>query len=190
VVLLCAAGIGAAGWNGVRLHGGDGTLGTAAALAGAVTSARNTPPLAIPSKRSRRVPVLFQSEPEGADIYVAGRLESVGTTPRWVTLEMDPTVPTRVMVRKAGFQDKAIAVESDRPPTVELIAIGVPAAAPALAGPASGDPGKERQRAAAARRSKGTPAPSSLGVKLSSETVSASGTNSDDEVKEADPTLP
>jgi hypothetical protein len=67
------------------------------------------------------MPVLVQSEPEGADIYVSGKLESVGTTPKWINLEMDRLNPARVMFRKSGYQDKAIAIETDRPPVAQLI---------------------------------------------------------------------
>ncbi|MEO5770129.1 MAG: hypothetical protein ABIS92_17370, partial [Polyangia bacterium] len=124
VALLCAGGIGAgvgtSVWNTNRQSGSG--VGTGAALAeaspapGDTRSPRST-------KKPRRIPILIQSDPEGADIFVAGRFESVGTTPRWVTLDLDPSVPTRVMVRKPGFQDKAIAVESDKPPVVQLIPI-------------------------------------------------------------------
>ena len=71
----------------------------------------------------KRVSVLIQTDPEGADIFVAGKLESLGATPLWVTLEIDQQNPTRVMLRKSGFRDKAIAIEAERPPTVQLIPI-------------------------------------------------------------------
>jgi hypothetical protein len=66
-----------------------------------------------------------QSEPEGAEIYVSGKLESVGTTPKWINLEMDRLNPARVMFRKTGYQDKAIAIETDRPPVAQLIPTNV-----------------------------------------------------------------
>jgi serine/threonine protein kinase len=94
---------------------------------GTATGGGEAFPASAPTSRGRRVkaiPVLVQSEPEGAEIYVAGKLESVGKTPKWLTLELDARNPARVMLRKQGFQDKALAVESDRPPVVSLIPIG------------------------------------------------------------------
>ncbi|MEO8213364.1 MAG: serine/threonine-protein kinase, partial [Myxococcales bacterium] len=124
VALLCAGGIGAgvgtSVWNKNRQSGSG--VGTGANLAEASPALGDTRPPRS-TKKPRLIPVLIQSDPEGADIFVAGRFESVGTTPRWVTLDLDPSVPTRVMVRKPGFQDKAIAVESDKPPVVQLIPI-------------------------------------------------------------------
>ena len=79
--------------------------------------------------RVKRASVLIQTDPEGADIFVAGKLESLGATPLWVTLEIDQQNPTRVMLRKSGFRDKAIAIEAERPPTVQLIPIEPPAPA-------------------------------------------------------------
>jgi serine/threonine-protein kinase len=79
---------------------------------------------AVRGRRAKAIPVLVQSEPEVAEIYVAGRLESLGKRPKWLTLELDARNPARVMLRKQGYQDKALAVENDRPPVVSLIPIG------------------------------------------------------------------
>ena len=76
-------------------------------------------------KKPKKVAVLLQSEPEGADIFVYGRLETVGVTPMWFGLEWDADNPARVMFRKSGFQDKAIAVYSERPPVAQLIPLGI-----------------------------------------------------------------
>jgi hypothetical protein len=75
-------------------------------------------------KKVKRVAVLVQSEPEGAEIFVAGKLEAVGKTPMWLSLEMDRDNPARVMLRKPGFRDKALAVEVERPPVVQLLPTG------------------------------------------------------------------
>jgi serine/threonine protein kinase len=80
------------------------------------------------SGKIHRVPVLLQSHPEGAAIFVTDRLETVGVTPMWYALELDENNPPRVMFRKVGFADKAIAVDSTRPATVELIANAPPPA--------------------------------------------------------------
>jgi serine/threonine protein kinase len=121
VASLCAAGIGVGVFKGVRLPSGPATP-TAVQIDPRPAAA------AAPVTKAKRTPVLIQTEPEGADLYVAGRLESLGRTPVWVTLELAPDSPARVMVRKPGFQDKAIAVESERPPVVRMIPVG--AAAP------------------------------------------------------------
>ncbi len=119
VALLCAGGIGVAVSRGMKVDGRAAMTGPAAApLSG---GSKNSP-----VKKVKPAPVLIQSDPEGADIYVAGKLESVGVTPRWVTLEIDLNNPARVMVRKAGFQDKAFAVETEKPPVVQMIPIGAP----------------------------------------------------------------
>ena len=78
------------------------------------------------TKQNKKVAVLLQSDPEGADIFVTGRLETVGVTPMWFGLELAADNPARVMFRKAGFQDKAIAVETERPPVVQLIPTAAP----------------------------------------------------------------
>ncbi len=117
VATLCAAGIGIGVVKGVGVTadgGGPKPVDVSSAQAAA-------PPTA---PKVKRIPILIQTEPEGADIYVAGRLESLGVTPKWVTVELSSETTLRVMVRKAGFQDKAIAVESDRPPMVRLIPVG------------------------------------------------------------------
>jgi serine/threonine-protein kinase len=128
IALLCCAGIGLAVSRGVKVDGRIGISDTSA------TRAR-PPRAASTTKRPKPMPVLIQSDPEGADIYVAGRLESLGTTPRWVTLEIDPDVPARVMVRKSGFQDKAFAVEAEKPPVVQMIPTGAPNSLPGSGGP-------------------------------------------------------
>jgi hypothetical protein len=72
--------------------------------------------------------VLIQSDPEGADVFAAGRLEPIGKTPAWLGLEFAPDAPTRLMLRKAGYQDKAMAVEStqERPPLTTLLRLDLP----------------------------------------------------------------
>jgi serine/threonine protein kinase len=118
VALLCAAGVGVGVGVAPRGVGGVGAsdpgLGTASAPAPA-------------PKRVKRIPVLVQSEPEGADVYVPGKFEAVGTTPVWLNLEADKDVPARVMIRKSGYQDKAVAIETDHPPVVQLIETGTAA---------------------------------------------------------------
>jgi len=96
------------------------------------------PPAAVNKPLVKQV--LIQSDPEGADIFATGRLEPIGKTPAWVGLEFVPEAPTRLMLRKAGFQDKAMAVEQkdDRPASVTLLRVVEPEApaAPAEALPA------------------------------------------------------
>jgi serine/threonine protein kinase len=151
VAILCAAGIGVAAVKGGGL---SVPVGSVAAHAPAPEPAAPPPPPAPAARtKARLVPILIQTEPEGADIYVAGRLESLGKTPRWVTLEVSPEDPLRVMVRKAGYQDKAVAVESERPPLVTLIPIG---AAPTSTGSPSPEsagagPPAERGKSGAAK---------------------------------------
>jgi hypothetical protein len=142
VALLCAGAIGVGISRGMKMDGRVATTEPAAApfLAGHGKS---------PAKKLKPVPVLIQSDPEGADIYVAGKLESVGTTPRWVTLEMDLDNPARVMVRKAGFQDKAFAVEREKPPVVQMIPISTPAFGPGSAGQISAGVGVADPRSVA-----------------------------------------
>lgn len=92
-----------------------------------------------PAARSAGTPkpvvkqVLIQSEPEGADVFAAGHLEPIGKTPAWLGLEFPPDAPARLMLRKAGYQDKAMAVEvsQERPPLTTLIRLDVPEEAPA-----------------------------------------------------------
>jgi serine/threonine-protein kinase len=135
VAALCAGGVGLGVMKGVIPHGMS-----------SVSAARPEPsvPMAAPgpapASRIRRIPILLQSDPEGADIFVSGKLESLGVTPKWVNLEIDSQAPTRVMFRKNGFQDKAVAIESERPPLVHLM-------------PTSGEPPAESpaDKAAAAR---------------------------------------
>jgi len=132
VALLCAAGVGVGVVKGVVPRGLSATAprpepGLVAAAA---------PPA---QRKVKRIPVLVQSEPEGADVYVPEKFEAVGTTPVWLNLEADKETPARVMIRKSGYQDKAVAIETDHPPVVQLIATG---------GATDGDDDK----AAAARR--------------------------------------
>ena len=130
VALLCAAGVGVGVVKGVVPRGvGSPEPGLASAPAPA-------------PRKVKRIPVLVQSEPEHADVYVPGKFEAVGTTPVWLNLEADKDSPARVMIRKSGYQDKAVAIESDHPPVVQLIETG------ATAEPAPSDDDK----AAAARR--------------------------------------
>jgi serine/threonine protein kinase len=119
VAALCAAGFGVAVAKGVRA-GGDAPV-----LVEVSTSTAQSRPV----KKVKLRPVLIQSDPEGADIYVAGRLEALGMTPTWVSLEIDGDNPARVMIRKSGFQDKAIAIDGEKPPTAHLIPIDIPARA-------------------------------------------------------------
>jgi serine/threonine protein kinase len=126
VVVLCVAGVGFAVHRGALSTGGaaDGTgagsaFGPSAGVVSNGGQARNRP-------KVKPVPVLLQSYPEGAEIFVSGRLETVGVTPMWFGLELDAANPPRVMFRKVGFQDKAIAVETVRPPVAELIPNGAP----------------------------------------------------------------
>jgi len=132
VALLCAAGVGVGVVKGVVPRGaGSPEPGRAAA----------SPPPPAP-KRVKRIPVLVQSEPEGADVYVPEKFEPVGRTPVWLNLEADKDAPARVMIRKNGYQDKAVAIETDHPPVVQLIETGAP--------PEGGDSADDK--AAAARR--------------------------------------
>ncbi len=123
VASLCAAGIGVVVVKGVDVRSSQGPVAAEPTI-----SATSGPP--APARKAKRLPVLIQSDPEGADIYIAGRLESLGTTPMWVTLEIDKNAPARVMIRKSGFQDKAIAVEVEKPPPIRLLPIGAPRPAP------------------------------------------------------------
>jgi len=135
VALLCAAGVGLGVVKGV-VPRGPGSSDT-----GQVAVAAPAP------RKVKRIPVLVQSEPEHADVYVPGKFEAVGTTPVWLNLEADKDNPARVMLRKAGYQDKALAIETDHPPVVQLIET---AAAPEPA--ASEDEKAAAARHAAARR--------------------------------------
>ena len=164
VALLCAGGVTLGIVRGVQVDGRP-----AAAIG--PESLEHAAPTGEPPRESRRkvkpVPILIQSDPEGADIYVAGRLESLGTTPRWINLELDPGTPARVMVRKAGFRDRAFAVETERPPLVTLIPIGAPDAVPAPThlGPPGGG-GLPPTNLAAGTSPPGSTAPSAFAPKI------------------------
>ena len=164
VALLCAGGVTLGIVRGVRVDGRP------AAAIGPESPEHAAPTSEIPRESRRKVkpvPILIQSDPEGADIYVAGRLESLGTTPRWINLELDPGTPARVMVRKAGFRDRAFAVETERPPLVTLIPIGAPDAVPAptqLAAPRGG--GLPPTNLAAGNSPPGSTAPGASGAKF------------------------
>ena len=133
VALLCAAGVGVGVVKGVVPRGaGPSDPGLAVASA---------PPPA--PRKVKRIPVLVQSEPEGADVYVPEKFEPVGRTPVWLNLEADKGSPARVMIRKGGYQDKAVAIETDHPPVVQLIETGAPP---------EGADGSDEEKAAAARR--------------------------------------
>jgi len=139
VVVLCVAGVGFAVHRGVLAPGG--APGTAAGSAfGPAAGAVPSDGQARSRLKVKPVPVLLQSYPEGAEIFVSGRLETVGVTPMWFGLELDAANPPRVMFRKVGFQDKAIAVETVRPPVAELI----PNTAPPTATPSPGAGGLDR----------------------------------------------
>ena len=141
VALLCAAGVGVGVVKGVVPRGLSGpAAGPQPALV--------TPAAAPPAKKVKRIPVLVQSEPEGADVYVPGKFEAVGTTPVWLNLEADKDTPARVMIRKSGYQDKAVAIETDHPPVVQLIGTGASPEGNA----AGSDDDKAAARRAAARR--------------------------------------
>ncbi len=138
VALACVGGVGFGVVKGVVPHG-LGTLPQASGVA----------PAPAPPKKIKRVPVLVQSSPEGAEVYVSGKLESVGTTPVWLNLELDQQNPARVMIRKPGFLDKAVAIEVDHPPVIELVdtnATPTPASVGPEAGPGpvAADPGDDR----------------------------------------------
>jgi serine/threonine protein kinase len=145
VALLCAAGVGVGVMKGVipRSLSAVTTAGPepAAAPAGRPTAAK-----------VMRVSVLLQSEPEGADIYVSGKLESVGVTPKWVNLEIDPQSPTRVMFRKSGFQDKAVAVESEKPPLARLMPTNSEGSADTAAADRAATAARARAHGAARRK--------------------------------------
>jgi serine/threonine protein kinase len=133
VVVLCVAGVGFAVHRGVLSPGGAGAGSAFGPSVGAVPGTGQAPS----RRKVKPVPVLLQSYPEGAEIFVSGRLETVGVTPMWFGLELDAANPPRVMYRKVGFQDKAIAVETVRPPVADLI----PNAAPPTVAPSAGAAG-------------------------------------------------
>jgi len=135
VALLCAAGVGVGVVKGVVPRG---LSGTAPVPQPALVTAA-----APVARKVRRIPVLVQSEPEGADVYVPEKFEAVGTTPVWLNLEADKETPARVMIRKSGYQDKAVAIETDHPPVVQLIGTGATDDKTA---------GSDEEKAAAARR--------------------------------------
>jgi serine/threonine protein kinase len=126
VLMLCLSGVGFAVFKNVS----QARSGTARPVVGVITAVAASRPGGEASRPGRKkvskVAVLLQSDPEGADIFVTGRLETVGVTPMWFGLELDSDNPARVMFRKTGFQDKAIAVETERPATVQLIPNTVP----------------------------------------------------------------
>jgi serine/threonine protein kinase len=130
-LVLCLSGVGFAVFKNV-LHGPATASPPTVAMAAAGRPSGDGSHAS--TKKVRKVAVLLQSDPEGADIFVTGRLETVGVTPMWFGLDLDADNPTRVMFRKAGFQDKAIAVETERPALVQLIPNTVP---PAEANPPS-----------------------------------------------------
>jgi hypothetical protein len=144
--------------KGVGQPGASGLLSSATPSAGAMGPSTSTAAANKANKKAKHTPVLIQSDPEGADIFVAGKLESVGTTPMWVTLELDKDNPARVMFRKAGFQDKAIAVEVERPPMVDLIPIGNDPAAPGAAPDHALAESSDDSKSGAHRSAKGHPA--------------------------------
>jgi serine/threonine protein kinase len=156
VAVLCAAGVGVGVIKGVGPLGASG----AGLLSSATPNAATARPAAsiAANRKAKHTPVLIQSDPEGADIFVAGKLESVGTTPTWVTLELDKDNPARVMFRKAGFQDKAIAVEVERPPMVDLIPIGSEPAGTGAASEHGLAESGDDSRSGAHRSAKGRPA--------------------------------
>jgi len=118
LAVVCAVGVGVGVTKGV-LPGGLSAVTTTTRPDPAPVAATSPGPAS--AAKIKRIPILLQSEPEGADIYVSGKLESLGVTPKWVNLDIDPQSTTRVMFRKNGFQDKAVAIESERPPMVHLI---------------------------------------------------------------------
>jgi hypothetical protein len=160
-VVLCVVGVGFAVQRGsIAPGGGRGPASGIAPGQPATLSSvdRGAGGLQSAAGRSRasgaphRVPVLLQSYPEGAAIFVTGRLETVGVTPMWYPLELDENNPPRVMFRKVGFEDKAFAVDSTRPPTVELIAnAAAPPAVVPSPSPSAPGAGLDSARAHAAR---------------------------------------
>ncbi|MES1204835.1 MAG: serine/threonine-protein kinase [Pseudomonadota bacterium] len=150
VASLCAAGIGVAVFKNAGVQDAGSQPADRALPAAAAASP-------LRPKKSKRLAVLVQSEPEGADIYVAAKLESQGRTPKWVTLDVDQSgAPTRIMIRKSGFQDKAIAVESEKPPVVQLIPIAE-APDPTAAAPAPREPPAAELPALSGERGKSGP---------------------------------
>lgn len=145
VGVLCASVAGLAITKGARF-----TSDTAVSRSAVPVNSPRSPAKATVKRKQ----VLIQSYPEGAQIYIPGKLESVGVTPKWVTLEMDDDSPGRLMLRKPGYQDKAVAVEQERPPVVTLLALD-PAVGETVETPAKKKTEK-KARAAAART---TPAP-------------------------------
>jgi len=145
VAVLCAGGVGLGVAKGVVPHG------LATSSSGDRTELTGATPLAAATavKKIKLTPVLVQSEPEGAEVYVAGKLESVGTTPVWLNLEVNKQEPVRVMIRKPGYQDKAVAIEGDHPSTAQLIETG---AGPTASPPAGTAGGTDEDKAASARR--------------------------------------
>ena len=91
VALLCAAGVGLGVVKGVAPRG------VASAPDPGLAAVHAPPP-----RKVKRIPVLVQSEPEGADVYVPEKFEPVGHTPVWLNLEADKDSPARVMIRKAS----------------------------------------------------------------------------------------
>ena len=143
VAAVCVAAL--KGFIPVGLSGAEGSrLDPSGAVA-----APGTAPVSPIVRKVKLVPVLVQTEPEAADIYIAGKLESVGVTPMWLNLPMEAGNPARVMFRKSGYQDKAIAIETERPPVVQLFPTNAGAAA---AGPGASETAEGR--AAAQRRRK------------------------------------
>jgi len=138
--------------SGALVAGGGFLLLRAKGLAPSAPAPASVPVAATPKPPPAPKPVvkqvLVQSEPEGADIFAAGRLEPIGKTPAWVGLEFLPDTPTRLMLRKPGFQDKAMAVEesSDRPPMVTLLRVELPEEPPAAEpAPAEKHPRREHR---------------------------------------------
>ncbi|HEY4186025.1 MAG TPA: serine/threonine-protein kinase [Polyangia bacterium] len=143
VAVLCVGGVGLGVAKGVVPHGLATSSSEELTVPGAMPAA------AAAMKKVKLTPVLVQSEPEGAEVYVAGKLEAVGTTPIWLNLEVNKQEPVRVMIRKSGYQDKAVAIEGDHPSTAQLIET---VASPTTAMPAAAGGGADDEKAAVARR--------------------------------------
>jgi hypothetical protein len=52
-----------------------------------------------------KIKVSVESMPAGADVFVEGSSEPVGQTPTSFPLAFDEHIPTRLIVRKAGYDD-------------------------------------------------------------------------------------
>jgi hypothetical protein len=86
----------------------------------AVAAAAPEPP---PLEKPRRAQVLIQSEPQGAQVFLADRATPEGATPVRLELDVDRDNPPRLTLRKAGYREHALALNDNVPAVVRLVPV-------------------------------------------------------------------